>query len=255
VVVGSMSNLIIPDEGYDGVVLHNYTKEFTRLDDERVYVSSGWRMAPLGQKLITLGLGGMEAFMSLPGTVGGAIYNNAHFQNLLFANLIDAVRVYDPLKDQVWDLPAPEAEFAYDDSVFHRVDWVILGIVLHLSPTDQAEAQAKAREASVWRVNNQPLNVPSAGCIFQNIPNDAHLRALFPEFSERDFFPTGFLIDKSGLKGKKIGGAQVSEKHAAFIVNVGHATAADVIELIELIKKEIKNKFQVELTEEVCFLR
>ncbi len=225
-VVGGLSNLIVPDEGYPGVVLHNAANDFEQLDEKRVYVSSGWRMNALVTKLIDLGLGGLEVFGSLPGTLGGAIYNNAHFQQELVEQVVESVRVYDPERDESYDLRRGQCDFAYDKSCFQVDNRVILGANLQLKPADPAELREKAKEAAAWRLAKQPLNYPNSGCIFRNVPNTTTLKELFPQFAHQDLFPTGFLIEQAGLKGVQVGDVKVSDKHAAFVLLAGQRPRA-----------------------------
>ena len=261
-VVGGLSNLIGADEGYDGVLIQDLTQELkveTQNQAEGaetiIWASSGWRMSALVAELNKRGLGGLEEMLSLPGTLGGAIYNNAHFQDKLLSDYLVSIDYYDPQQDELQNISAENAEFAYEHSIFQEKKWLIWGATLKLRPTDPQLAQERAIATAKWRLEKQPLECPSSGCIFQNVPNNSRLQELFPEFKDKALVSVGFLIDRAGLKGKRIGGLEISAKHAAFIINPKRkGTRADLDALVKLIKETLKEKYGVELQEEVFYL-
>lgn len=256
-ILGGASNVIVADEGVSGVVLHLANDNFVVLEKEqdkiRFLAGAGTKMALLVQQTIGAGLAGLEYFLGVPGTLGGAVVNNAHYMQDLICKYIDRVEVIDQQGEVKW-LKHSECDFAYDHSRFQTSGEIILQVEFLLNQGDRHISQNLIQKATVYRAQTQPLGVPSSGCIFKNVANNDYLRQLFPQFKDKQFVPGGFLIDQAGLKGTKVGNVQVSEKHAAFIVNPGGGTAAQIKELITLIKQTVKQKFKVELKEEVFYL-
>ncbi|MCL2110346.1 UDP-N-acetylmuramate dehydrogenase [Microgenomates group bacterium] len=257
-VVGGLSNLIVPDKTYSGVVLHNKTARHQLINAQKglISFSSGYSLAALVNRCFRYHLGeGLESFMSLPGTLGGAIFNNAHFGSSLIGDFIHSVRVYQPADSQTVDLTPSSLNFAYEHSIFQEhPDWVILGATFQLSPVDPALAKKKAQEVLAWRQEKQPLNFPSAGSFFQNVPNNDILRARFPQFADQKYVSTAFLIDQAGLRGHRLGNIQISPQHAGFIVNLGSGTYADLMSLVHLVKNTLTREFSVSPPEEVFYL-
>jgi UDP-N-acetylmuramate dehydrogenase len=190
----------------------------------------------------------------VPGTLGGAVYNNAHYLSDLISEHINRVLVIDRQGQEKW-LSKAECDFKYDYSRFQKTKEIILAAEFSLSLGNPQESQARIREATLYRAQTQPLGMPSSGCIFQNVPNDPNLQKLFPQFAERSHVPGGFLIDQAGLKGERVGDVEVSQKHAAFFVNHGTGTSEQVEELVTKVKQRVKAKYGVELHEEVFYLR
>lgn len=254
-VVGGLSNVIVADEGVRGVLIRLQDQKIERLvqDPNCVYAAAGVKMSLLVAETVKFGLTGLEYFLGVPGTVGGAVFNNAHYLSDLLSQHIARVQVITADDQIVW-LSASECEFGYDHSRFQTSNEIILGVEFMLQPGDASTSQDLIAKATQYRANTQPLGMPSSGCIFQNVPNSPHLKSLFPQFAEKTHVPGGFLIDQAGLKGEKRGSLEVSQKHAAFIVNHGGGTAKDLQLLISHVKSVVKNKFAVELQEEVFFL-
>lgn len=256
-IFGGGSNVIVADEGVKGLVLKLTNSEFKHeLRDQKdyVYVGAGQKTSLLVRDTLNLELTGLEFFLGVPGNVGGAVFNNAHYLDDLISDNIEKVEVVNKNGEITW-LDVEECEFAYDSSRFHKTKEVILGVVFQLRKGNKEESQELVKKATLYRAKTQPLGIPSSGCIFQNVPNNSELKELFPQFAEKEFVPGGFLIDQAGLKGKTIGGVEVSQKHAAFFVNHGKGTSADIQQLIEIVKQQVKDKFNVELREEVFWLR
>ena len=164
-------------------------------------------------------MAGLESWAGTPGTVGGAIYGNAHFGGRLIGDLVESVRLAD--RDGLTrDLGRDQMEFGYDRSRLQTTGEVLLSAVFRVSAGDSAELREAARQSLAYRKQTQPLEASSAGCIFQNPP-----RADVPPDLPAS---AGALVDRAGLKGEVRGGARVSTAHANFIVNEGRATAADI---------------------------
>lgn len=256
-VIGGGSNIIVSDKGFRGLIIKNKTgqiqlKGFTgsankgHVDLKEVIVSadSGVPANKLIRYTVDEGLQGLEEFLGLPGTVGGAVYNNSHHLGELIGDRVVEVTVIDSegnLKKYLHD----DLKFAYDYSILHKTKEVILTVSFQLKRGDKTKLWEIATEAVKRRSATQPLGSPSSGCIFRNIPLADKMRLGVPTQS------AGYLIDKAGLKGTRVGGAVVSDLHANFIINDGTATTQNVLDLVQVIKKSVKDKFGVTLEMEV----
>lgn len=197
---------------------------------------------------INRGLAGLEAWAGTPGTVGGVIFGNAHWRQVNIGDVVESVRL--ARRDgALLQAAADRMEFAYDDSRLKRTGEVLLWAAFRVTPgADPAALRAVARESLAFRKRTQPLEAPSAGCIFMN-----------PDPS-RDRIPEGIppsagaLVDRAGLKGAALGGARVSPAHANFIINDGSATAADIKALVERCRQAVKDRFGVTLKDEIITL-
>lgn len=242
--VGGGSNLLIADAGIRGLVIRVHRGEVHKISDEAIRADAGLTINGLVRWTITHGLSGLEAWAGTPGTVGGAIYGNAHFRGRNISEYVLQVRVMDR-RGEVHDVPAGEMEFAYDYSRLHQTREIVVAADFRVGTGETEKLRAIARDSLAYRKRTQPLALPSAGCIFQN-----------PDPS-RDAVPAdipcsaGALVDRAGLKGVRSGGARVSPTHANFIVNDGGATATDIRELIDRCKQEVRERFGVLLREEV----
>jgi UDP-N-acetylmuramate dehydrogenase len=273
-IMGGASNVIFPDEGVDKLVIRNLTNQ-TYLNGNQVYADSGVITAVLAKKTADGGLSGLEYFVGVPGTIGGAIYNNSHFTaTQLIGNYLYSVEVCTQEgKLEVWS--REELQLAYDTSIFHHIPDVILSATFVLQPGNKEEIQNRIVEAAKKRATTQPIGTPSSGCMFKNprIKNDRlrvqdgknYLTASggeleVPEGALKHFndgtvqIAAGFLIDQAGLKKTTMGGAEVSEKHATYIINTGLATAKDVDALATLVEQKVSEKFGVKLEREVFFI-
>ena len=258
-ILGGASNVIIADEGLSGLVLSLDFKELeiiSETDRELVIrADAGMKTAYLVAQTANRGGSGLEGFIGVPGTLGGAIYNNAHYLDNLIGNHIKEVETFDVKKGEIVVFSHENCEFAYEKSVFQKnKDLLIFSAVFVLKKDDPEKIKGIIKDSMERRESRQPLNMPSCGCVFQNPRNTDELKKLFPQFSEAEFIPSGFLIEQAGLKGIKEGDIQVSEKHAAFFVNLGHGKASDVKKLVAKVKAVVLEKFNVILKEEVFYL-
>jgi UDP-N-acetylmuramate dehydrogenase len=246
-VLGGGSNLLIADRGLRGVVVRMRSGAVTRIAADRIRADAGVTINGLVRWTITHGLAGLEAWAGTPGTVGGAIYGNAHFQGRNISDFVLAVTLVSPSGD-VAEVPAAEMEFGYDYSRLQRTREIVVAAHFRTGAGAPERLRAIARESLSYRKRTQPLASPSAGCIFQN-PDPARDRV-------PDGIPwsAGALVDRAGLKGAREGGARVSATHANFIVNEGEATAAEVRALIDRCRREVMRQFGVELREEIVSL-
>ena len=242
--VGGGSNLLIADQGLSGLVLRLRRGEVRRAGDESIRADAGLTINGLVRWTITHGLAGVEAWAGTPGTVGGAIYGNAHFRGRNISEYVVQVRLIDRA-GETRDVPAGEMQFAYDYSRLHHTREIVVSADFRVGTGDPEQLRAVARESLAYRKRTQPLALPSAGCVFQN-PDPA-----------RETVPAGIpcsagaLVDRAGLKGSRAGGARVSPTHANFIVNDGGATAADIRALIERCRQGVWTQHGVRLREEI----
>jgi UDP-N-acetylmuramate dehydrogenase len=245
--LGGGSNVLVADTGVRGIVIRVHGGEVRDVSGDRIRADAGVTINGLVRWTILHGRAGLEAWAGTPGTVGGAVYGNAHFRGRLIGELVAQVELVDPRGDAV-TVPAAAMEFGYDTSRLHRTREAVLSVDFRTGRGDPASLRAVARESLAYRKRTQPLESPSAGCIFQN-PDPARDRV-------PDGIPpsAGALVDRAGLKGAREGDARVSTTHANFIVNEGRATAADVRRLIQRCKDAVRARFGVELREEIVYL-
>jgi UDP-N-acetylmuramate dehydrogenase len=246
-VLGGGSNVLISDAGVRGIVLLARDRQVEREGADGVRAGAGLTINGLVRWTVGQGLSGLEAWAGTPGTVGGAIHGNAHFQGRNIGDLVRAVRVVTSAGDVV-DLPRADMAFAYDTSRLQRSREIALSALFEVGSGAPDALRAVARSSLAFRKRTQPLDVPSAGCIFQN-PDPARDRV-------PDGIPAsaGALVDRAGLKGQQAGGARVSPVHGNFIVHDGAASAADVRALVERCKREVAERFGVALREEIVYL-
>ena len=246
-VLGGGSNVLVADQGVRGVVMRIHGGEVDAPDSRHVRADAGVTINGLVRWTIGRGLAGLEAWAGTPGTVGGAIHGNAHFRGRPISEIVERVTLATPEGD-ILDVPAADMRFGYDYSRLHDTGEIVVDAVFNVSDRDPAALRAIARESLAFRKRTQPLESPSAGCIFQNPdPVGDHVPEGIPASA-------GALVDRAGMKGARAGQAMVSTTHANFIINHGGASAAQIRELIERCKREVRNRFGVELREEIVYL-
>jgi UDP-N-acetylmuramate dehydrogenase len=245
--LGGGSNVLVGDRGVRGVVLLVRDRTLAREDATGARAGAGVTINGLVRWLVGHGLAGLEAWAGTPGTVGGALHGNAHFKGVNIGDLVREVRVLTPA-GELAALPASAMAFAYDASRLQTSGEIALSAVFTVSAGVPEALRAVARESLAYRKRTQPLDVPSAGCIFQN-PDPARDRV-------PDGIPpsAGALVDRAGLKGTGIGGARVSPVHGNFIVGDGAATAREIRALIERCQRDVADRFGVALREEIVYL-
>ncbi|MBU1705909.1 UDP-N-acetylmuramate dehydrogenase [Patescibacteria group bacterium] len=259
-VMGGGSNVLASDEGFEGLVIKIAMREF-KITGQTVTADAGVMAAALARATAEAGLQGFEWAIGLPGTIGGAVRGNA---GCFGRETKDAVKSVKALKNgEVLEMSNADLKFGYRDSAIKwDEDLVVLSATLELQPGDVAELKEKIREILAKRQTSQPQGASSAGCIFKNyeIVDDADLQRIkekldiTPEMVQARRVPAGWVIDQAGLKGKQIGAAQISSEHGNFIVNLGNATASDVMQLISLAKMTVRDSFGIQLMEEVQYL-
>ena len=246
-VIGGGSNVLVADRGVRGLVIRVHGGDVRAIGPAIVRADAGVTINGLVRWTINRGVAGLEAWAGTPGTVGGAVFGNAHFRGRLISELIDRVTLVTEER-QIADVPVGEMEFGYDFSRLHRTREVVVSADFRVSAGEPAALRAVARESLAFRKRTQPLESASAGCIFQN-PDPSRDRV-------PDGIPAsaGALVDRAGLKGAREGAARVSPTHANFIVNDGGATARDIRALIQRCKSEVHARFGVTLREEIVYL-
>ncbi len=235
-VIGRGSNIIFPDNdvNYLFIKISKTCDEYEIIDNELINVDAGYSLQKLAKKLSKEGFKGLEFAGGIPASLGGAIYMNAGAHTGEIKDVIKEVVCLD--KDfKIVKFNKEDCKFKYRKSIFQNNDYIILNATLKMEKGDKAQIFKKMSGNLEYRKEMQPLKWPSFGSVFKNPPGNH----------------AGKIIDDLGLKGHKIGGAQVSLKHANFIINNGDATSKDVLDLINLIKKEAKDKLNVDFETEV----
>lgn len=234
-IMGNGSNMLVGDRGIRGVVIQiGKAMNNITIDKETVTAQAGVLMSTLANAILKAELSGFETLSGIPGTLGGGIYMNAGAYGGELKDVIDTVTYIDE-SGEIITKPNEELDLSYRHSMFETGEYVILSAVLKLKKGSYEEIKAAMQDYNKRRSDKQPISMPSAGSTFKR-----------PE----GYF-AGKLIQDSGLMGYSIGGAQVSEKHAGFVVNKGGATAADVLALIKHIQDTVEEKFGVCLEPEV----
>ena len=253
-IVGNGTNLLVKDGGIRGLVIKYIANDYSIIDTEEikdksnlrefeennnkckiVKVSSGMTNARLAKILLDNSLTGFEFLAGVPGTIGGALVMNAGAYGGEIKDLVLETKYIDLDTGEINTIENNEHKFEYRKSIFQTLNCVILETTLKLQIGNKEQIEEKMQEYSKKRRESQPLEMPSAGSTFKRGEN----------------FITAKLIDESGLKGYSIGGAEVSTKHAGFIVNKGNATAKDIIDLINYVKEKVYEKFGRKVQEEV----
>jgi len=247
VMLGGGSNVLVADEGVHGLVLRPRGGTVRLLDERHIRADAAMTINGLVRWTITHGIGGIEAWAGTPGTVGGAVFGNAHFGGRLISELISSAQVCSR-DGNVSEVAVSDMAFGYDRSRLQTTHEVLLSADFVVSRGEPAVLRDTARRSLAYRKRTQPLEMPSAGCVFQNpIPGVDAVPDGIP-------WSAGALVDRAGLKGTTLGGARVSPTHGNFIVNEGGATAADIRRLIERCRANVRERFGVELREEIVYI-
>lgn len=246
--LGGGSNVLVSDAGVRGLVIRPRGGEIAQVDPEHVRADSAVTINGLVRWAINRGCAGLEAWAGTPGTVGGAIFGNAHFGGRPIGDLVAEARLAER-DGSTRDVAGAALGFGYDRSRLQRTGEILLSALFRVSRGEPAALRATARSSLAYRKRTQPLDTPSAGCIFQN-----------PDPVRGDTVPeslpwsAGALVDGAGLKGVAVGGAKVSSIHGNFIVNDGTATARDIRHLIDRCRMAVRERYGVELREEIVYL-
>lgn len=238
IITGNGSNILVKDGGIEGIVI-NIGNEMSKIkcDGTKIYAQAGAMLSALATAAADEELTGLEFASGIPGTVGGAVFMNAGAYDGEIKDVIEYADVIDS-EGNTHRLIKDELELSYRHSVIAEKNMIVVGAMFNLNKGIKKNITDKMADFAKRRRDKQPLNYPSAGSTFKR-----------PE----GYF-AGKLIEDSGLKGKTVGGAQVSEKHAGFVVNIGNATSGDIITLMEFCIETVYNKFGVKLEPEVRIL-
>ena len=238
-ILGNGSNLLVSDDGIRGVVirLDGDFRKITLLEDTTIFCGAGATLAYLCKFALNCGLSGLEFAWGIPGTVGGAVFMNAGAYDGEMKDVVHSVSHISP-SGEIGRTEKENLNFGYRTSVYRSNNMIITGVTLKLKKGNPDEIRAKMDNYMLRRSTKQPLEYPSAGSVFKR--------------PEGNF--AGALIEQCGLKGKTCGGAQVSEKHAGFIINKSNATAKDVRDLIGEIQKTVSDKTGYSLECELIIL-
>jgi UDP-N-acetylmuramate dehydrogenase len=237
-VLGNGSNTLVKDEGYDGVVIHIGKKMGDiRVEGNRIIAGAGALLVQVSVEAAKAGLKGLEFAAGIPGTVGGGVVMNAGAYDGEMKDVVSSVRVLSP-DGELLDLENETMEFGYRKSVIRKRDYIVTEVTFELQPGDPEEIQALMKDYNARRREKQPLEFPSAGSTFKR--PEGHF--------------AGKLIMDAGLKGYRVGGAQVSEKHCGFVINTGDATARDILTLMSDVQERVEEQFGVRLEPEIVVL-
>ncbi len=243
-ILGTGSNILFGDKGFRGLVIRNLAHTIS-IANTSVTASSGVTMEQLIKITSNLGLSGLEHFAGIPSSIGGALWQNLHFlspdrlQTFFIESVLESAEILDELNN-VQKVNKDFFQFGYDYSILHDRKLIVTEATFHLEKKDKKVIQKQIEENLRWRGEKQPPleEFPSCGSVFKKIEGVG----------------AGRLIDSVGLKGYRIGGAQVSEKHANFIVNTGNATASDIKSMIRLIQEKVKKETGYSLETEIGFI-
>ncbi|MCI8699891.1 MAG: UDP-N-acetylmuramate dehydrogenase [Clostridia bacterium] len=236
-ILGNGSNLLVQDNGIKGIVIKIDIKGInTKENKEKITVTlgAGEKLALIGQKLMQEGISGFEELAGIPGTIGGAVRMNAGAHGKEIKDIIKKVKAVD-YDGKKYELEKEEMQLEYRNSIFAKEKYIIYEVEIELEKGNKEEIKNKMEEYAKWRKEHQPLEYPNAGSTFKR----------------GDDFITAKLIDDCELKGYKIGGAQISTKHAGFVVNAEQATTEDILKLIKYTKEQVYKKFNKKIELEI----
>jgi len=268
-ILGGGSNLLVSDKGFKGLVIKVEFSEI-RFNENIAFVGAGVNITKLAYDCLENELSGLEWASGMPGTVGGAIYGNAQAFGVKISNAVKNVRALS-LKDlKIKNFTKDQCRFSLKNSIFKKSNLsgqenlIILSVELEFQKKPKDEIKSKVKEFLDYRQEKHPMNFPSAGSVFVNpekVIKNKKLLEKFPElkeYNEKGLIPAGFMIAKCGLLGKRIGDAQISQKHGNFIINLGGQptghSAKDVLKLIKEAKQKVKKVFNINLEVEIQIL-
>lgn len=238
-VIGNGSNILFDDSGFDGVIISTEGMNSIYREGTKLYAECGAMLSSCGIKAKAESLTGMECLFGIPGTIGGAVYMNAGAYGGEIRDVVVKTTYLDPETMEVNTIEGDEHKFGYRHSVFKENGGIILSCEIQLKEGKIEDITAAMDDYKKRRVDKQPLEYPSAGSTFKRYPGRY----------------TGQMIDECGLKGCTVGGAQVSEKHAGFVINRGGATSSDVCELVDHIKHVIHDAYGIEIETEIIYVK
>ena len=262
-ILGGGSNILVSDRGFNGLIVKMKNTKY-EVKDGLIFCEAGAPLSSLVSMAAKNNLTGLEWAAGIPGTIGGAIYGNAGAFGSSIGEIVKEVEVLKikNCKFELTKLKNKDCQFSYRGSIFKKnPNLIILSAKLKLKKGEKNKIEEKMKKCLDYRRSTQPLNFPSAGSIFKNFTPHRNaiygagpaLKVVLKKFNKKEI-PAAYLIEKCGLKGKRVGNVKISEKHANFIINLGNGKAKDVKKLINLTKKKVKEKFGIELKEEIQYL-
>ena len=238
-VLGNGSNVLVDDNGFDGVAVILTGLKKTSFKGYDLTAEAGVPLTRLAAIAAQESLAGLEFAYGIPGSVGGGVFMNAGAYGGAISDVVISSRWFDMKTGETGEFTGDEQTFSYRHSAYMDSEKIVLSATFRLEPGEHSEIVARMNDYMSRRKEKQPLELPSAGSVFKR----------------GNGFITAQLIDEIGLKGRSVGNARVSEKHAGFIVNLGGATAKEVLELIEIVKREVKEKTGHEIECEVRYIK
>lgn len=236
ILLGRMSNILFSDESYHGVVVCTSKLKNIVISENVITADCGISLSAVCRIACENALTGIEFAYGIPGSVGGAIFMNAGAYGGEIGSVVEEVEYYDSTTNQINRLSAEDCQFGYRTSIFTKsTSWIVLSAKMRLQCGDTEAIRKNMQEILTKRMASQPLDMPNAGSTFKRY--EGHI--------------VSKMIDEAGLKGMRVGGAEVSRKHAGFIINTGGATAKDVCALIARIKSAIRKKHGIDIEEEI----
>lgn len=263
--MGSATNLLISDSGFRGIIIKNETHRINilaakgnnkvnttdgNIKIQKIYIEaeSGVSVNRLVRFALEQGYSGLEFFLGQPGSIGGAVWINAH--NMKMGKFIGDSIVGATILNSENELKKVTQnffKFSYDNSILQKTKDIVISVIFELTASSSSQLWETAKKALLYRGITQPRGVYSSGCIFRNIKNADAIRIASPNYTRS----AGFLLESAGLKNKCVGEACFSDSHTNFIVHRGNSKTADVIKLINIAREKIKKKYNIDLTEEI----
>ncbi len=239
-ILGGGANLLVADEGYNGLVLKIHNSQFL-IHDSKITAGAGVLLGDAVEAAADASLSGLEWTAGIPGEIGGAVYGNAQAFGGNISQAIEEVEAFDSNDLTIKKFNKEQCDYSEKTSIFKKnKNLIILSVIFNLKKGKKDEIRKEMEEHFNLRRDKHPLSYPSAGSMFVNNPPNP---------------PSSYLIEQAGLKGLRVGDAQVSEKHAGFIINLGNATCKDVLELVSQIQAKVKEKFKIDLEQEVQIIK
>lgn len=258
-ILGGGTNLLVSDEGFRGIIIR-IKMNGINIENNEIVVEAGTSLIKAINFASENGLSGMEKMAGIPGTIGGAIRGNAGAFGVEIKSVLKSVVVFNSKKMELEIFENAQCDFGYRSSIFKKSrNLIIVSANLMLVKGDKEEIAKLAKDTILLRASKGLHGVKSAGSFFMNpiVENDK----LCGDFEKNNgtpprnnTLPAGWVIDQANLRGKKIGGAQISEKHANYLINAGDATASDVVMLASFVKQQVRDQFGVQLQEEINYL-
>jgi len=248
----------VSDSGFPGMIIKMENSHF-KISEKSIFSEAGARLSQIVNSAGFRGMTGFEWAVGIPGTVGGAIRGNAGAFGGCIGQIIEKVRFLDD-NLEIKEIDASQCDFSYRNSFFKKnPEFIIVSASFKLESADKSEIESRMKEYIKKRTSSQPYGSSSAGSFFENpsVRNEKLLKLFEADTGIHDKngkIAAGWLISEAGLLGKNVGGAKISEKHANFILNTGGATAQDVIILMCIVKQRIRNRFGINLKEEVQYV-